>query len=79
MEAICYFCYSDSMQFLGRDPELKVEVFHCESCGLTESPREGSLYLKNFYTSSYRDQREESFTDKYIDFMENRGETQYKF
>ena len=66
------------MQFIGRDPELKCEVFHCLSCGLIQSPRVGSLYLKNFYASNYRKQVE-TFSDRYREFMDKRGDAQYNF
>ena len=79
MNSICYFCFSDKMEFIGRDPELKVEIFHCQNCGLIQSPRVGSLYLKNFYSTNCREQRKESFTAKYREFMDKRGEAQYEF
>lgn len=76
---ICYLCSSDNTEVLGDNLDFHTDMYICLSCGLIQSDFVSGSYLKQYYAKAYRENRHETVSADFIDFMRNRAKNQTGF
>lgn len=76
---ICYLCLSGNTVEVGRNLDFDTEIYVCGNCGLIQNDFMAKAYLDDYYHHRYRQQRKETITDNYLNFMHKRGVSQHQF
>ena len=76
---ICYLCFSVNTGFIGRNIDFDSHIYVCNNCGLIQNDFVSNFYLDSYYHKKYREIRNESISDSYLEFMALRAASQNEF
>ena len=79
LQHICYLCFSSNTSIIGRNIDFDTDIYACNACGLIQTNVVSSPYLGYYYHKKYREVRNESITEKYLNFLSLRAASQHKF